>query len=51
MKHTAWGALDDAELQSELLGIAILHVKLDWSIATKILYLVVNKSLEQKSCD
>ncbi|WP_340033454.1 hypothetical protein NST50_24290 [Paenibacillus sp. FSL E2-0202] len=28
MKHTAWGALDDAAIQSELLGIAILHVKL-----------------------
>ncbi|QWU14894.1 hypothetical protein SAMN04487895_10973 [Paenibacillus sophorae] len=28
MKHIAWGALDDAAIQSALLDIAILHVKL-----------------------
>ncbi|MGN7761275.1 hypothetical protein [Paenibacillus sp. 22594] len=28
MKHIAWGALDDAAIQSTLLSIAILHVKL-----------------------
>ncbi|SDF03214.1 hypothetical protein SAMN04488542_10514 [Fontibacillus panacisegetis] len=28
MKRTVWRALDDAAIQSELLSIAILHVKL-----------------------
>ncbi|MEK3879199.1 hypothetical protein [Paenibacillus sp. FSL M7-0420] len=51
MKYKAWRALDNEAINSALLDIATLHVKLALEYCDKILYLVVKKSSEQKSSD
>jgi hypothetical protein len=45
MKYKTWRVIDDETINSALLNIAILHVKLALEYSDKILYLFVKKSL------